>query len=174
MNAKLVLSEFGPKIGAASPWCEPRNKTPVDKVTDFNSPAATSVTNRYGTPKRALSKKAKILILAVVAVLSLTWIVWATVGNAAVVSQKVLSYQVVDSTMSTVDLSVTKDPGATAKCALKAMNATFAVVGWNVITVGPNSTSVGSENGRTTTVRGEVRTDSLAVTGTIESCWLVQ
>ena len=146
----------------------------MDVVTNLNSPAPNSLTNRYGRPKRALSKKAKIIILSVVAALALFWILWVSVGNNTGVSQKLVSYEVVDSTLSTVDLSVTKAPGATAQCAVKAMNESFAVVGWNVITIGPNGTDTGSEGGRTTTVRGQMRTDSLAVTGVVENCWIVK
>ncbi len=146
----------------------------MDAVTTSDSPAATSLTNRYGTPKRSLSKKNQKILLAMAAVLSLSWVLWVIVGGNTGVSQKILSYNVVDATMTTVDLSVTKTPDATAECAIKAMNESFAVVGWNVITIGPNAKDVGSENGRTTTVRGELRTDSLAVTGVVENCWIVK
>jgi hypothetical protein len=145
----------------------------VDAVTNSDSPAATSVANRYGTPKRSQSKRTKIIALAVTGVLALTWILWVTVGSNTGIDQKLVSYEVVDPTLSTVDLVVTKDPGATAKCALQALNSSYAIVGWNVITIGPNGTEAGSNNGRTTTVRGEVRTDSLAVTGVVDNCWIV-
>ncbi len=105
--------------------------------------------------------------------LSLAWVLWTVMGANTGVSQKLLSYNVVDATMTTVDLAVTKAPGATAKCAIKAMSDSYAVVGWNIITVGPNGRDAGSENGRTTTVRGELRTDALAVTGVVEKCWIV-
>ncbi len=120
-----------------------------------------------------MSKKTKVIALAVVAVLSLGWVLWVSVGGHDGVSNKIVSYNVVDATMTTVDLSVTKNPGDTAKCALKAMNDSYAVVGWNVITVGPNGKDAGIENGHTTLVRGALRTDSLAVTGVVESCWIV-
>lgn len=156
------------------PPAQPRIKTPVDAVTNSQSPAATSVANRYGTPKRTLSKTRRIIVLAVVGVLALTWILWVTVGNNTGISNKLISYNVVDPTLSTVDVAVTKDPAATAKCALQALNSSYAVVGYNVITIGPNGTGAGVDSGRTTTVRGEVRTDSLAVTGVVEDCWIVQ
>ena len=114
------------------------------------------------------------MVLAVAGALALTWVLWVTVGNNTGVSNKLVSYEVVDSTLSTVDVAVTKDPGATAQCVLKAMNSSYAVVGWNVITIGPNGTNAGADKGRTTTVRGEMRTDSLAVTGVVENCWIVQ
>ncbi len=145
----------------------------MDAVTTSDSPAPTSLTNRYGAPKRGVSKKTQKILLIVAAVLSLTWVLWAVLGGNTGVSNKLLSYNVVDSTMTTVDLAVTKAPSGTAKCAIKAMNSSYAVVGWNVITIGPNGKDVGSENGRTTIVRGELRTDSLAVTGVVENCWIV-
>ncbi len=157
--------------GAARPR-QTAEKTQVDAVTNSDSPAATSLANRYGTPKRSVPKRTQKILLIVAAVLSVAWVLWSVIGGNAGVSQKILSYNVVDGTMTTVDLSLTKDPDATAKCALKAMNDAYAVVGWKVITIGPNGTDVGSANGRTTTVRGELRTDSLAVTGVVENCWI--
>lgn len=146
----------------------------MDAVTTSDSPAATSLTNRYGTPKRRVPKKSQKILLLIAAVLAVSWVLWVTIGGNTGVSQKIISYNVVDDTMTTVDLAVTKDPEDTAECALKAMNDAYAVVGWNVITIGPNSKDAGSENGRTTTVRGELRTDSPAVTGVVEYCWIVK
>lgn len=142
-------------------------------MTTSDSPAHTSVVNRYGTPKRRLSKKVRNIWLIVAAVLSVSWVLWSVTGSNTGINNRLLSYNVVDSTMTTVELTVTKDPDATARCALKAMNSNYAVVGWNVITIDPNATDAGSENGRTTVVRGELRTDSPAVTGVVEDCWIV-
>lgn len=119
-----------------------------------------------------MSKRARILVLAAAGLLGLVWVFWATVGNNSGVDNKLISYQVVDPTLTTVDVAVTKDPSATAKCALQAMNDSYAVVGYKVITVGPNG--AGTDSARTTTVRGDVRTDSPAVTGLVQECWIVQ
>lgn len=140
----------------------------VDAVTNSSAPAPSRVANRYGTPKRALSKRAKFLILALVAALSLTWVVWTVVGGGPSVTQKVLSYNVADATEASVELTMTKDLDVTAQCAVQALNATYAVVGWNVITIGPTT----AEEGRTTTINTKVRTDSLAVTGVVDNCWV--
>ncbi|ALV47337.1 hypothetical protein MB46_02090 [Arthrobacter alpinus] len=142
-------------------------------MTNSDSSAPTSLSNRYGTPKRTVSKKTQKILLIVAAALSLTWVLWVVIGGNSGISQKIVSYNVVDGTLTTVDLTVTKDPGATAACEIKAMDTSYAVVGWKVITVGPNSEDAGSENGRTTVVRGELRTDSPAVTGVVETCWIV-
>lgn len=146
----------------------------MDAVTNSDSSPATSLTNRYGTPKRKVSKKVQKILLIVAAVLSVTWILWVVIGSNDGISQKDVSYHVVDPTLTTVDIAVTKDADATARCAMKAMDESYAVVGWKVITIGPNGKDVGSENGRTTTVRTELRTDSLAVTGIVEHCWIVE
>ncbi len=120
-----------------------------------------------------MSKKSRILALALVGVLGLVWVFWATVGNNSGVDNKLISYQVVDPTLTTVDVAVTKDPSATARCALQAMNDSYAVVGFKVITIGPNGNGSGTDSGRTTTVRGALRTDAPAVTGLVQECWIV-
>ena len=57
-----------------------------------------------------MSKRSKIILLVVAAVLSLTWVLWVVIGGNTGISQKIISYNVVDGTMTTVDLAVTKDP----------------------------------------------------------------
>ncbi|MHA7177601.1 DUF4307 domain-containing protein [Arthrobacter sp. Sr24] len=143
-------------------------------MTNSDSSPATSLTNRYGTPKRKVPKKTQKILIIVAMVLSVAWVLWSVMGSNDGVTQKDVSYNVVDSTLTTVDIAVTKNADATARCAMKAMDDSFAVVGWKVITIGPNGKDVGSENGRTTTVRTELRTDSLAVTGVVEHCWIVE
>ncbi|WP_026553796.1 DUF4307 domain-containing protein [Arthrobacter sp. 35W] len=144
-------------------------------MTVSNSSATTSVANRYGAPKRALGRRAKVVWLAVAAVLALAFVAWLALGRGeAPVVNKLVGYSVVDATLTEVDLQVTKDPADTAQCAVKAMDATYAVVGWNVATIGPNSSSEGSDSGRTTALRVHVRTDSPAVTGVVDSCWIVK
>lgn len=146
----------------------------MDAVTNSDSSPATSLTNRYGTPKRKVPKKTQKILIIVAMVLSVAWVLWSVMGSNDGVTQKDVSYNVVDSTLTTVDIAVTKNADATARCAMKAMDDSYAVVGWKVITIGPNGKDVGSENGRTTTVRTELRTDSLAVTGVVEHCWIVE
>ncbi|WP_240629836.1 DUF4307 domain-containing protein [Specibacter cremeus] len=143
-------------------------------MTVSDSPAATSLTNRYGAPKRAFGKRTKVLTAVVIAVLALAFVTWLAVGRQGPSVQfKDVGYTVLDSTMTHVDFEVTKDAGATAACDVKAMNAAYAVVGWKTVTIGPNGTATGSNNGKTTILRADVRTDSLAVTGVVDNCWVV-
>ncbi|WP_373418298.1 DUF4307 domain-containing protein [Arthrobacter sp. BF1] len=121
-----------------------------------------------------MTKKTRKILIIVAIALAVVWALWVTFGSNDGVTQKDISYKVVDSTMTTVDFAVTKSPDATARCAVKAMDESFAVVGWKVVTIGPNGKDVGAENGRTTTNRADLRTDTLAVTGIVENCWIVK
>ncbi len=68
---------------------------------------------------------------------------------------------------------MTKDPEATGQCAVQVLSSSFAVVGWEVVTIGPTPASEGTDNGRTTAERVSLRTESLGVSGVVESCWIV-
>lgn len=142
----------------------------VDAVTNSSPPAPLSVVNRYGTPKRKMSTRRKLIIVGTVAIVALAWILWTVVGGGPATTQKVLSYNVSDATQTSVEMTMTKDRNVTAQCAVQALNSTYAVVGWKVITIGPTT----AEQGRTTTVNTILRTDSLAVTGVVDSCWAVK
>ena len=63
----------------------------------------------------------------------------------------------------TFDLSIT--PGATGACAVQALDKSFAVVGWKVVTYGAVSEETRSEE-------VTLRVTSPAVTGLVSSCWL--
>lgn len=110
----------------------------------------------------------------VIAVLALAFVAWLGLGRGpAAVGSKDIGFVVKDSTMTQIDFQVTKDPDATAQCAVKALGESFAVVGWDVVTIGPNGTEAGAGQGRTTAQRAMVRTESPAVSGVVDSCWLV-
>jgi hypothetical protein len=65
-----------------------------------------------------------------------------------------------------VTFQVTKDPGATVRCQVKALNESFAEVGVLPVDVGPSS-------GRVQRLTVTVRTAELAVTGTVDTCSVV-
>jgi hypothetical protein len=147
-------------------------------VTSQDQPAATapaspSLANRYGGQKRTLTGKAKrnILILALVA--GMAFMAWISMSNAtATVSYKDIGYSTPDATLTEVDFEVTKEPGTAAKCAVKALDSKFAVVGWKVVDIPPNAADAGSDGGRTTAQRATLHTESQAVSGIVDSCWI--
>lgn len=130
---------------------------------------------RYGTPKRRLSHRAKVVLAVAVLVVVVAGLAvfGATRGNPPMDS-KTIGYNVLDPTMTTVDFRVSKDRTATIQCAVETMNASHAVVGWKVVTIGPNPASAGRNDGRTTAHRTKVRTTSKASSGRVDACWLAQ
>lgn len=137
-------------------------------------PATTSLANRYGGQKRSLGGKAKRNIVIAVLVLAMAFLAWIATSSAQTpVSFKDIGYSTVDETRAEVDYQVTKYPGATAKCAIKAMDSKFAVVGWKVVEIGPNDPKTGADGGSTTAQRTVLRTESAAVSGVVDSCWIV-
>jgi hypothetical protein len=137
------------------------------------APAPTSLANRYGGQKRALTRKGKRNILITGLAVGIAFLAWVSVSAAtASVSFKDIGYSTPDATLTTIDFQVTKDPAADAKCAVKAMDSKFAIVGWKVLDIGPNAADVGTDGGRTTAHRTELHTESQAVSAVVDSCWI--
>ncbi|MET4619728.1 hypothetical protein ABIE18_001164 [Arthrobacter sp. 2762] len=137
-------------------------------------PASNSLANRYGRQKRGLTRTSKRNIVIVALVLGIVFAAWVATSSAqAPVTFKDIGYSTVDGTRAEVDFQVTKYPGATAKCAVKAMDSKFAVVGWKVVEIGPNEPKDGADGGSTTAQRTLLRTESPAVSGVVDNCWIV-
>ncbi|CAN7270648.1 DUF4307 domain-containing protein [Arthrobacter sp. LjRoot14] len=138
-----------------------------------SAPATTTLANRYGGQKRALSSKAKRNIGIVALVAGIGFMAWISTSlNTETVSFKDIGYSTTDATQAEIDFQVTKEPGTAAKCAVKALDAKFAVVGWKVVDIGPNPADATADGGRTTVHRAVVRTESLSVSGVVDSCWI--
>ena len=109
------------------------------------------------------------ILAAVAAVASVA----LTAGNPDV-SSKDVGFSLTGGGRASVDFEVTKDPGATAQCAVQALSENYAVVGWKVVTIGPAEGEDGRDAGGTTAQRTELRTDSPAVSGGVNACWIVE
>ncbi len=119
-----------------------------------------------------LTGRTKRYLLVAALALGIGFMAWISTSSAtASVTFKDIGYSTPDATLAEIDFQVTKDPATSAKCALKALDAKFAVVGWKVVDVGPNDAGTGADGGRTTAHRALVRTESQAVSGVVDSCW---
>ncbi|XAS64968.1 DUF4307 domain-containing protein [Pseudarthrobacter sp. So.54] len=137
------------------------------------APASPSLANRYGGQKRTLSGKAKRIVLVLAIAAGIAFMVWISTSNATEsVTFKDIGYSTPDATLAEVDFQVTKEPSTAAKCSVKAMDAKFAVVGWKVVDIAPNAVDAGTDGGRTTAHRATLRTESQAVSGVVDSCWI--
>jgi hypothetical protein len=137
------------------------------------APASPTLANRYGGQKRALSGKARRIILTAALAVAIAFLAWVSTSNAiASVSFKDIGFRTPDATIAEVDFQVTKDPAVNAKCAVKALDAKFAVVGWKVVDIGPNAAAEGADGGRTTSHQATLRTESQSVSAVVDSCWI--
>lgn len=107
--------------------------------------------------------------------------VTAVAGVAAVavttgspdVSSKDVGFSLTSGGQVSVDFEVTKDPDESAQCAVQALSENYAVVGWKVVTIGPVGEDDTAAAGGTTAHRAQLRTDSPAVSGGVNACWIV-
>lgn len=126
---------------------------------------------RYGAPRRRFTKRgARIVIIAalVVGVLVAGWLTYASSVRSGV-TPKDIGFSTPDAWHAEVDFQVSKDASATAVCAVHALSDTYAVVGFKEVEIGPEP----GKSGTTTTLeRIPLRTESAAVSGMVDSCWL--
>ncbi|GAA1497321.1 DUF4307 domain-containing protein [Paeniglutamicibacter kerguelensis] len=129
-----------------------------------------SLTNRYGSPKRRLAKKTRRNLIIgglSVGVIGALYLAWATNSQ---VEFKDNSFMVNSPTQARALVDITKDAKDTAQCEVRAMNESYAIVGWKTLTIGP------SEGTGRQTMRFDVnlRTESLATTVGVEECKIVK
>ena len=110
-----------------------------------------------------------VLLAAVAAVAAM-----ALTSGSPDVSSKDVGFSLIADGRASVDFEVTKDRSATAQCAVQVLSENYAVVGWKVVTIGPNGAEDGANGGGTTAHRADIRTDSPAVSGGVNACWIVE
>ncbi|MDQ0924375.1 hypothetical protein QF038_002883 [Pseudarthrobacter sp. W1I19] len=138
-----------------------------------SEPANTSLANRYGAQKRRLSPAARRAIGGAALAAGIGFMAWVSTSNSlTTVSFKDIGYATTDATVAEVDFQVTREPGTAVKCAIKALDAKFAVVGWKVVDIPPSQPEETADGGRTVSQRVTVRTESLSVSGVVDSCWI--
>jgi hypothetical protein len=135
-------------------------------------PADTSLANRYGAQKRRLTPGAKRIIGGTALAVGIGFLAWVSTSQSlSDVSFKDVGYSTTDATLAEVDFQVTREPGTAVKCAVKALDSKFAVVGWKVVDIPPEEADGTADGGRTVAQRVAVRTESLSVSGVVDSCW---
>lgn len=121
---------------------------------------------RYGRVRRANPRSLRILAIALSAI-ALGLMVWIGLGlTKAQASSQIISFNVVDSGLTTLHFEVTKPAEDTAECVLEALSTGFAQVGVKTVTIGPAETD-------TVTLFEEIKTSELATTAVIDHCTLV-
>ena len=139
----------------------------------MSPPADTSLANRYGSQKRPLPRGAKRGIAVAALAAGVGFMAWVSTSSAVSdVTFKDIGFSTIDATAAEVDFQVTREPGTAVKCGVKALDSKFAVVGWKVVDIPPGEPANSADGGRTVSQRVTVRTESISVSGVVDSCWV--
>lgn len=123
---------------------------------------------RYGrrstSPRR---RRAAVAAVAVAAAAGVAWVAWASTGLREPVTHQVIGFSAPTDTAVDLAFQVTKDPGSTARCDVRALAEDYTTVGWLTVDIGPAEGDV---------VRREVeiRTQQRAVSAEIMGCDLLE
>ncbi|MCS5486460.1 DUF4307 domain-containing protein [Curtobacterium flaccumfaciens pv. beticola] len=103
---------------------------------------------------------------AAVVVVFAAWVIWAGLDQSSHgLDSTDVGYQVVSDHETVVHSQVSVDPGTKAKCAVQALDKSYSIVGWKVVTLPPSSE-------RTRSITTPVNTTTRGVTGLIHDCWV--
>ena len=129
------------------------------------------IAQRYGkSPKQEGKRRLAIILTAsLFALLFIIWASWAGLTAKNDPTVKTTSFEVIDTTNTSVSFVVTKPANTTAICAIQALKEDYGVVAYKEVLI-PAS---GSEDGLITDVpvKAMLRTTELAVTGLVDRCW---
>ena len=137
-------------------------------MTNSDDHPGNDLDRRYGRSRSSATRNKWILasVAAAFAVVFAAWLVWGGLGGTPAQFQAQDSgHEIISDREVSVRWEFTVDTGTSAKCAINALNSTFAIVGWRIVEI-PASTQ------RTRVFTESVRTTELAVTGLIYRCWL--
>jgi hypothetical protein len=123
---------------------------------------------RYGrTPASRRRTRLTVIAsaLAFVAVFT-AWLVWGgLLGSPAQFEAKDTGHSIESDSLTSVRWNFTVEPGTAARCAVQALNSTFAIVGWKIV-------DLPAAEARTREFTETLITTEQAVTGLIYRCWL--
>lgn len=123
---------------------------------------------RYGrTPKSGRRQKIwAVTGVAGVALVVIAWLWWAGLAQpTAQFESRDLGYELVSDREVIVKFEVSVAPGTQINCAVQALNASYGIVGWQVL-------EIPASDQRTRVFNQPVRTSEQAVTGLLYQCWV--
>jgi len=129
---------------------------------------ATLLAERYGRTEKTkrLNRGVGIVTAAGFAAVLAAWLWWGGVlETPAQLNTRDLGYVLVSEREVVVNFEVTTPPGTDVSCAVQALNGSFGIVGWKIVSLAPSDTW-------TRTFQETLRTSEPAVTGLLYECWL--
>ncbi len=130
--------------------------------------ATVDLNARYGRSPSAQRRTRIVAISAAAAFVAVfaAWLVWGGLLEApAQFETRDTGHQIHGDGSVSVTWQFTVTEGTPARCAVQALNSTFAIVGWKVV-------DVPASDQRTRSLTETVLTTEPAVTGLIYRCWL--
>lgn len=140
--------------------------------TSGHSPETdTSLANRYGRPKRRLSKRGAVIAVIAGLVVLLALTLFMTLSSHRSYSPTDVSFDVVSARRTDVTVAVTMKPGDTITCGVQVLDEDHGVVGYQ--TVDFPSSEGDSDGGGNVVVQRTVpiRTVYVGVNGGASVCW---
>jgi hypothetical protein len=126
-----------------------------------------SVANRYGTPKRALGKRQRNVIIAAVLAVAIVVAGFFSFAGGSKVTSKDIAFDIISPTRATVTFDMERNARDRVECAVRVLDDSYAVVGWKSVVFEPGEGS-GREKVRRTV---ELRTEALGTSGGAGGCW---
>ncbi|GAA1205785.1 DUF4307 domain-containing protein [Rhodoglobus aureus] len=137
-------------------------------VVGTTSSSNTDLDARYGrSPKAKRNNRFIVVTVAIGFVAVFTaWLVWGGLLEApAQFEAKDTGFELIDDSTVTVRWQFNVPENTDARCAVQALNSTFAIVGWKVV-------DVPASDQRNRALSETIRTTEQAVSGLIYRCWL--
>ena len=126
------------------------------------------VASRYGTTPRSRTRQRLLAYTgaAGVTVVLIAWLAWAGLAQpTAQFETRDLGYELVIDREVVVKFELSAPPGTELACAVQALNASYGIVGWQVL-------EIPASDERTRVFNQPVRTSEQAVTGLLYECWV--
>lgn len=121
---------------------------------------------RYGRVKTA-NNRLLYVVAVIVGVVGFAILLWVGLGlSKAQTHSRIISFNVVDPTLTTITFEVTKPTDRSAECVVAALNTGFSQVGVKTVQIGPADTD-------TVPLFVEISTSEVATTAIIDQCELL-
>lgn len=127
--------------------------------------------DRYGRnrqPQRRLSRRATIISIAIIAVITIVIALVAFRPKTIPTTPQTISYSIVDSSSTRATVAIFPDQKRDVSCIVQATNEFEAIVGFTEVTV---PASPNADPTKPTTLEVELATTQLASSGHADACW---
>lgn len=133
---------------------------------------ATSLANRYGRPKRRLSKRAKVIASTLLVLALILASLFLSTRNTKTFEPKDVAFSLVSDRQTDVTVAVSMKLGEKVTCGLQVLSEDFGVVGYKEVLFDGGAPGLEVKADRVTVQhKVPVRTVFAGVSGGSDACW---